>query len=68
MVTKTFDAFKGKMLKDVADQINLVAQAKHLHVNVIDPADGISSNIDVEHDRLNVHVDESFHITRFTVG
>jgi hypothetical protein len=68
MSLEVLKPFVGKELRKVADAIQIVANAKHLHVNVIDPADGISSNIDVENDRLNVHVDENFHITRFTVG
>lgn len=56
----------GQMIKDVADQLNELAQRDHFSVNVI----GYESpgNIDVEYNRLNVYLDEESRITKFSVG
>jgi hypothetical protein len=62
-----FARFKGKMLKDVADTINVEADRRHLSVNVLDPDRGMGFNIDVNPRRLNVYVDENFYITKFTI-
>jgi hypothetical protein len=63
-----FAAFKGKELRFVEDAIELAAHAQHHSVNVLDPSNGISGNIDVEPDRLNVWVDKDSKVTKFTVG
>lgn len=64
----SFDAFKGKQLQHVADQVQFIANQHHYEVNVLDPANGISGNIDVEPNRLNIWVDKDSLVTRFTVG
>jgi hypothetical protein len=68
MNLKPFDAFKGEELRDCEDAIELAAHARHHTVNVLDPANGLSGNIDVEHDRLNVWTDKDSKVTKFTVG
>jgi hypothetical protein len=65
---RLYKPFVGKQLIDCADTIAVVAHAHHLSVNVLDPANGISGNIDVNPNRLNVWVDEASHVVRFTVG
>jgi hypothetical protein len=65
---RLYKPFIGRQLIDCADTIALVAHTHHLSVNVLDPANGISGNIDVNPNRLNVTVDEASHVVRFTVG
>jgi hypothetical protein len=62
-----FARFKGKMLKDVIDEIKVEADRRHLSVSVLDPDRGMGFNIDVNPRRLNVYVNEDFYITKFSV-
>lgn len=64
----SLDAFKGKEIRFVADQISLVAHEHRYETNVLDPVNGISGNIDVEPNRLNIWVDADSKVTHFTVG
>jgi hypothetical protein len=65
---RLYKSFIGRQIIDCADTIALVAHAHHLSVNVLDPANGISGNIDVDPNRLNVWLDDGSHVKKFTVG
>ena len=58
--------FVGKQIKDVEDQIEVFAKRRHLNVNIV----GWDSpgNIDVKHNRLNVHLNQNSVITGFVFG
>jgi hypothetical protein len=65
---RLYKPFIGRQLIDCADTIAVIARTHHLSVNVLDPTNGISGNIDVDPNRLNVWVDDSSHVNHFTVG
>jgi hypothetical protein len=58
--------FKGRQIKDVADQIAAIAIG--YRVNVMDPEINNRNSIDNESDRLNVRTDKDSVITSFTIG
>jgi hypothetical protein len=62
------DPFKGQDLQHAEDKIEAIAKASGFSVNILQPSAGISGNIDVEPNRLNVWVDADFNIYKYTVG
>lgn len=67
MILPLLNLFLGKQIIDCYDQIEAIAKSKGYSVNVMDPTVN-NSNIDVNYQRLNVHVDDDSKIISFSVG
>jgi hypothetical protein len=59
---------QGKEWQRATAAVALAAHAQRHTVNVSQPGAGMSSDIDVENDRLNVFLDADFRIAKFSVG
>ena len=62
---ENFDRFIGAELYYCVDEIDTMAETIGLRVNVLDTI--FSENIDIETDRLNVHVDDKQVIKKFSI-
>lgn len=61
-----YHRYIGKVLKDVADDLEAECKRSGYTLSVMDKS--FPRNIDVEPKRLNVFVDDEFHINRIWLG
>lgn len=64
-ILENYDRFVGAELYHCVDEIEKMAETIGLRLNVLDPV--FPENIDVETNRLNVHVDDKQVIKKFSI-